>query len=108
MTDFINRFSAQNMDFMRPDGEKYVALSSDVDRSLADVNATDDFSKLPLDDQQLLSFDATCILEEEKAETTRKPVHSIFLDIGNKQVPKRSAVRVFTDPSSDIMGWQEP
>ncbi|KAK7024312.1 hypothetical protein VNI00_016436 [Paramarasmius palmivorus] len=105
ITDFVTRFSGNdNKDFMRPDGKKYVALSNDVDHSLADINGSiEDFEKLPLEDQQLLSFNGLQTLEQEQTEGKTKEPHSIFLEIGSKKVPKRSAVRVFTDPASDIM-----
>ncbi|EEB90145.1 hypothetical protein MPER_11687 [Moniliophthora perniciosa FA553] len=101
ITDFAEQFSGDK-DFMRPDGKKYVALSSDIDRSLADI-AAEDYSKLPLEDQEALSFNGKQALEREKAEETTRPLHSIFLEIEDKQVPKRSAIQMYTDPTSDIM-----
>ncbi|EEB91001.1 hypothetical protein MPER_10716 [Moniliophthora perniciosa FA553] len=104
VTDYEPDFTDEKKDFMRPDGGKYVALSSDVDRSLADLNSSpDDHSKLPLEDREILAFDAARVLEEENSRIMDKQPHSIFLQLGDKKVPKRSAVRLFTDPSSDIM-----
>ncbi|KAL0570010.1 hypothetical protein V5O48_011948, partial [Marasmius crinis-equi] len=104
ITDFTTWFTGKdNKDFLRPDGKKYVALSAGIDKSIADMNNPEDYSSLPLENQETLSFDGDKILAKERAEQHSRPPHSVFLEIGGKKIPKESAIRTLTDPGSDIM-----
>lgn len=74
------------LDFLRPKGGKYPGISSEVDRSLGDLQEMVEEQEEITDDFSFRSFDGKKILEEEST-ASQGVLHSIWMDVDEGRPP---------------------
>ncbi|KAF9522600.1 hypothetical protein CPB83DRAFT_776856, partial [Crepidotus variabilis] len=104
-------WQTRRVDLLRPKGGKYPGISAEVERSLTDStdteNATTSATESTIESEHDFSFQsydgaATYRQEVLDAEANSREAHSIWLTIEGKLVHKKTALRLFMDPTFDI------
>ncbi|THU94060.1 hypothetical protein K435DRAFT_669146, partial [Dendrothele bispora CBS 962.96] len=107
---FEEMFSREGVDMLRPLGGKYVAISEEIDRSMADLvmpsHEEVTGSGIDLMHTRQAAISGLKLLEDEKAKVApvlSPSMQSMFLEFADrKKCPKTSAIRIFFDESVDV------
>jgi len=89
---------------MRPAGGKYPGISSEVDRSLGDLESGESDEQEEIEeDYSFRSFDGKAALEAEIVSSNTPTPHSVWMELeGGKLGHKKTILRLFTDSSLDV------
>jgi hypothetical protein len=98
----------RGVDLMRPiEGKKYPGISAEVDRSLDDLVASDSTSVEEVDlhgHHEFRLYRGKEELEKELVAITAalKAGYSVWIDLGERMVHKKTIIRLFSNPTLDL------
>lgn len=105
-------WDARKTDLLRPNGGKYPGISAEVDKSL--VSSSDESETVttssanPIEPpayagEAALAAEAEALEFQRRTIPTSVPKHSVWMTLdGNKEVHKKSILRIKTDPGADF------
>jgi hypothetical protein len=105
---YFEDWKTRGVDLMRPiPGKKYPGISAEVDRSLEDLVAELQSAPQELDlqgDHEFRLYDGKAELEKELAAIVAavKAGFSVWIDLGERMVHKKTVIRLFSDPTLDL------